>query len=452
MSDFRVGFCRMAVNPPDGIYVRGYFRKRYSEGILDDIEIVSMALSSREVTALVISMDICGFYGSAATTLSAVVAEATGLAPENIFLHATHTHTGPLVGEDAEYVTDIERAYFAFIKEKIVEAARKALDDRQPARMGHAVAAAPKLAFIRRYRMKDGSVQTNPGVGNPDIAGPIGQPDHRVNVLRFDRADGRTVLLVNYGNHPDTISGCRLSADWPGFLRRSLESIVPNCSCIFLNGAEGDVNHINVDLKPGEFSHIGPQGGEARYAWSRYMGQSLACAVLQVLGSIETAEVTSLKCLQRHIQVPANLPAPEELPEAHRIYSLYQQGRLDELASSPRYGSDMQRVTMIAKAKRMVKLENGPEYFDMILHGIAVDDAVLVGIPGEPFTGIGLGLKDTADWNIVLPVCNTGVAMGYFPMQDAYDEGGYEAGVSRYKAGVAELMIREGRRLMEDLK
>ena len=36
-------------------------------------------------------------------------------------------------------------------------------------------------------------------------------------------------------------------------------------------------------------------------------------------------------------------------------------------------------------------------------------------------------------------------------MQDAYDEGGYEARSSNFKAGVAELIIREGTTLLGSL-
>ena len=36
--------------------------------------------------------------------------------------------------------------------------------------------------------------------------------------------------------------------------------------------------------------------------------------------------------------------------------------------------------------------------------------------------------------------------------KDAYDEGGYEAGTSNFRAGVAELIIEEGKKLVEDLK
>ena len=41
---------------------------------------------------------------------------------------------------------------------------------------------------------------------------------------------------------------------------------------------------------------------------------------------------------------------------------------------------------------------------------------------------------------------------GYFPMKDSYDEGGYEARSSSFKAGVAELIIEKGLEILEGLK
>ena len=52
---------------------------------------------------------------------------------------------------------------------------------------------------------------------------------------------------------------------------------------------------------------------------------------------------------------------------------------------------------------------------------------------------------------MILPCCLTNGSEGYFPMQDSYDEGGYEARSSRFKAGVAEFIIKEGKELLGSL-
>ena len=100
----------------------------------------------------------------------------------------------------------------------------------------------------------------------------------------------------------------------------------------------------------------------------------------------------------------------------------------------------------------MVRLEHGPASFPMYLTGIAIGSIAIAGIPGEPFTGIGKALKEASGWDLVLPMCLVNGSQGYFPMKEAYDEGGYEARSSNFKAGVAELIIQEGTALLDSLR
>ena len=51
-----------------------------------------------------------------------------------------------------------------------------------------------------------------------------------------------------------------------------------------------------------------------------------------------------------------------------------------------------------------------------------------------------------------IPICLTKGARGYFHMMDAYEKGRYEAGVSGFKAGVAEPIIRKGQTLLGQQK
>ena len=140
------------------------------------------------------------------------------------------------------------------------------------------------------------------------------------------------------------------------------------------------------------------------------------------------------------------MPTAEELVQAEKIHALHEAGRDAEL---PYAG--MMLTTMVAEAGRMVKLKDGPASFPMELSGVAIGPVALIGIPGEPFTGIGRGLKEVPGWDLILPCCLTNGNEGYFPMQEAYDEGGYESQSSFFKAGVAEFLIEEGAKLLNDL-
>jgi len=311
------------------------------------------------------------------------------------------------------------------------------------------VGSAPNVAFVRRFRMKDGSVRTNPGVGNPDILAPIGEVDERVNVLRFDQEGGNSLVLVNFGNHPDTVGGGNVTADWPGFLRLRVEKALDNTRCLFFNGAQGDVNHVNVNAAWGDKNDLTPDFDDVDrgYGHARHIGNVVAGAVLQVFDKVNYEDVDSIRFLQKTVPAPSNMPRPEDMPEARRINDLHTSGHDDQL---PFRG--MQLTTVVAEAARMVRLEHGPASFPLLLSGVAVGNVALIGLPGEAFTGIGRALKTAEGWDLVLPCVLTNDSIGYFPMQEAYDEGGYEARTSNFRAGIAELIIDEGKKLLAALQ
>ena len=447
-NTLQAGFARVNINPPLGIHVSGYFVERKAEGILDDLEAVALAVGDGKHTAVLITMDTLGASKDFLTPVREAIAAATGVSAEAVFIHGTHTHTGPTTGWDA-YEDDLREGYLAFLANRLVDVATMAVQDMKPARMGVGTGEAKNVAFIRRYRMKDGTAKTNPGVNNPDILAPIGETAARVHVLRFDREGADSLVLVNFGNHPDVVGGCKLSADWPGMTRRVVEQAIDGTKCIFFNGAQGDVNHVNVHPKPGDLNDMFMDfdGCSRGYGHARYIARVVTAAVMTVYDKVEYVDVKDVRYMQRVVEIPSNMPDPADVPLAKKYHELHLAGRDEEIPFK-----EMMLTTVVAEAGRMVRLANGPASFPMLLSSVAIGDVALFGIPGEPFTGIGRGLKGSKDWRMVLPCCLTNGSEGYFPMRDSYDEGGYEARSSNFKAGVAERLIEEGLALLSDLK
>ncbi len=447
MNTLQAGFGRVDVTPMLGADIAGYYKVRKASAVLDRLEVNALALSCGEDAVVLLSMDHCGIKQVLCDRFRKHISQVTGLPVEAILIHATHSHTAATMTPDTE--DEMMQEYISFVCRRMGDAAVMALADRKTAKMGYAVGTAPNIAFIRRFRMRDGSIQTNPGVNNPDIVAPIGQVDERVNVLRFDQEGGKSLVLVNFGDHPDCVGGDKISGDWPGFMRRTVEQALDNTRCIFFNGAQGDVNHVNVHPTGGYLNDMFMDFDDVArgYRHARFMGRVVAGGVLQVYDKVYYRDVNSIRFANYKMEIPANKADPSVLPEAHRINDLYEAGRDTEL---PYKG--MMLTTVVAEAARMVRLENGPDSFYMPLSAVAVGDVALIGIPGEPFTGIGRGLKEAQGWELVLPMCLTNGSEGYFPMQEAYDEGGYESRSSSFKAGVAEQIIREGTQLLDSLK
>ena len=447
MTKLKAGFARVNINPPMGIPVRGYYKPRFAEGILDDLEVVALALQLGETKVLLINIDHCGVEQNLCADFRKAASERTGVPDENIIISQTHTHTGPALEKNSK--DELVKAYTDFVNGRIADAAQFAVEDLKDAKMGYGKGTAPNVAFVRRYVMKDGSLKTNPGVNNPDIVRPVGETDESVNVIRFDREGAETIVFVNFANHPDVVGGCKISSDWPGLLRRNVEKTLDNTKCIFFNGAQGDVNHVNVHPKGGDLNGMFMDFDDVSrgYSHAEYIARVVLGGVLQAYDKVNYIDADKLVAKQKVMNLPSNMPRPEDMPEAHRINDLHNAGKDSEL---PYEG--MMLTTVVAEAARMVRLENGPEAFSMLLSALVIGPVAIIGIPGEPFTGIGLGLKKVQGYDMILPCCLTNGSEGYFPMQDSYDEGGYEARSSKFKAGVAERIIKEGTELLESLR
>ena len=446
MSNLLAGFARVDVTPMLGISLRGYYQVRLADGVLDPLEINALAVKCGDDTAVLMTLDTCAINNDEAVAFLNAASASSGVPVENIFIHATHTHTAPFLDLDAE--NDLVREHTALVVRKMGDAAKLAVDDLKPAKMGWAIGQSRNISFIRRFRMRDGKIRTNPGVDNPDILHPIGEVDERVNVVRFDREGGDTIVLANFGDHPDTVGGCKISADWPGFTRRRLEKALDDVKCIFFNGAQGDVNHVNVHPKPGDLNDMFMDFDDVSrgYGHARHMGNVVAGAIMQVYDKVAYVEVDDLKATQKVVQLASNMADPSELPNAHYIKDMYDAGRANELPYEA-----MELTTVVAEAVRMCELEHGPAHFPLRLSAVKIGPVALLGIPGEPFNGVGIGIKEAKGWDLVMPCCLTNGCRGYFPMKDAYDEGGYEARSSRFKAGTAEQIIEDAKALLDTL-
>lgn len=162
MNRLEAGFSRVNITPMMGIELVGYFFERLADGVLDDIEINALALACGKEKAVILSVDNEGITRDVTTDFRTLISEETGLPTESIYIHATHSHTAPILKKDSD--VKIEQEYYEFVRRKMVDVTKFALEDLKPAKMGWGIGKAPNIAFVRRYRMKDGSVQTNPGL------------------------------------------------------------------------------------------------------------------------------------------------------------------------------------------------------------------------------------------------------------------------------------------------
>ena len=442
MGTLKAGFARADITPPLGTRVVGYYRVRHAEGVLDPLLATAVAVNDGENTAVIMSLDNIGIDQVTVDRIREGAAEKCGIAKEAVFVSCTHTHLGPAIsntreGRDPTYVDNAISIACGV--------AKMALDDMKDAEMYVNSCDAPvDISFVRRFRMKDGSTATNPGWLNPEIDCPLGEPDKRVALTYFKREGAPEIAIINFQVHPDVISGCKLSADYPYFVRSTYEKVIPNSLCMYINGAQGDTNHINVKT-PEDMLRRG-------YAMAEHMGRTIACTAISLYAMAEKAEGCPVAAKEINIEVPYNkAETAEELEQAKYIKMLYDNKRNSEIPIPKGHG-DMSRVTAIAGACRMVNLENMPDFKTLRVTGIRVGDFALVGFPGEPFTEIGRQVKAASDYKMTYISCCANGFEGYYPSASAMDEGGYEASTARYKKGTAEKLIETGIEILKEMK
>jgi hypothetical protein len=287
-------------------------------------------------------------------------------------------------------------------------------------------------------------------VNNPQILEPVGQVDERVHVLRFDRQDAESLVLVNFGNHADTVGGSKLSADWPGFVRQTVEKALDNTKCIFFNGVQGDVNHINVSPTAGERKGLeyddSFDGVPRGYAHAKYMGRKVAAAVIAGLDKTEPISCDTIFYQEQTVTIPAN-KENHRLDEAKEIVKIHAEGRDSELPYEK-----MELTTVVAEANRICELANGPDEFPFTLGVLKLGDFVMAALPGECFVEIGRRIEATYEGKHMMVCCLTNGGDSYFPTSSAYDEGGYEARTSILKKGGDDIVVAGMKSLMNALK
>lgn len=433
----KVGFGRIDVTPPLGTTLAGYYETRYADGILDPLLATAVAFENGETRAVVMSVDIIGFNQKLMDRVRKTVAEAVKTDPKAVFVACTHTHLGPCTYDASGVEQNPE--YVEWFVKKLADTAVLAVQDLAAAKLSYTRGTVKDVAFIRRYRMKDGSGRTNPGWLNPDVLHPIGEADENSSLLIIKRENAPEIGIVNFQVHPDVIGGCKISADYPKFVRDTYETLIPNSRCMYINGAQGDTNHIDIRL--------GEEKCRRGYERSRYMGRKIAMSVIANYELAEPLNGDKIAFGQKDYLASVNKGTAEELEASKKVVEAYEKGGLEAITPFP--GRTVSETRTIAM--RVARVSVFPDEKPLHLAAVSVGDVVFAGFPGEPFTDIGRAVKKNSKFTLTIPACCANGYEGYYPMQSAYDEGGYESFNARYKAGTAEKLIEVSTEVVNSL-
>ena len=435
-AEFKAGFARVDVTPPLGIPIPGYFSKRIADGVLDPLCIECVAVSDGTNSALVYCVDDLHLTNPFFEKAFPAITAATGVPRNRIYVHSTHTHTGACDWPRDGFTDEEKRLtmlYADFRIQKLADAGRFALSDMATSTIAIARKECTNVSFIRRYRMNDGSVRTNPGRMDPNVKETLGKPDETLQLVRFKRTGAPDIAIVNFGVHPDTVQGTKYSADWPAVVRSTFENgIGDGVKCLVLNGAQGDVNHFHRFPPPGRAA-LDELKKKCPRAYAKYMGRAIAGAAMSVWDFCEDVPAGAVGGTVRACSMPSNLPSADEI----KWVEMFDTGRKNEIPLG-----HMEILTLTSKSSRVRKLKNGPDHFDILVSSVSIGDSIaFAGLPCEPFVDIGRDIKTQSPFKMTVVSCLTNGSEGYIPSTKAHGEGGYEGLSSRFAAPTGDKLV-----------
>ena len=439
----KAGFGRIDVTPPLGSYISGYYDPRYAKGVLDPLLATAVAFDDGERRAVILSVDVIGIGAKAITKVRETIAEAAGIPFEAVFVHCTHIHTGPGVAASTKTAVSTDNPeYGEWLISRLADVAGFAFCDLAPSEMLCTRARVEDVAFVRRFRMKDGSVCTNPGWQNPDIANPLGTPDEESQLLIIKREGKPEIGVVNFQVHPDVIGGEYLSADFPGFVRRTYERNVPNSLCMYINGAWGDTNHIDVRLS-------GEEEYAKGYTRSKHMGEKIAFSVLANYELAKEIPDGKVNFAEKRIAIKyRKAGSEEELEKAKALVELQRKVGVENIL--PEVKIFMRRVEMVAEAQRIVGLADVTGEKELVVTAISAGGVAFAGFPGEPFAEVGRMIKEKSKFELTIPVGAANGYEAYYPTKEAFSEGGYEVAGARLVEGTAEKLVETSAEIINE--
>ncbi|MFW6437667.1 MAG: hypothetical protein ACOCZ7_01530 [Armatimonadota bacterium] len=416
------------VTPPLGTKMRGYFEERTASTVHDPLHARSFVLDNGSKSVAIAICDIIGIDRKYLDRARALIADTTDLSPDSVMIACTHTHTGPHTGDDE---------YTEWLWRRIADGVRIAWEAREPAEVGWASAEEDRLVFNSRYRMADGSIQTNPGIGNPDVIEPAGPVDPEVGVMVLRRPDCGTIgALGNYALHyvgiPDDFTA--LSADYFGYFSQMLQRLRDDSFVAALsNGASGDINNFNV------MGGVSPQNDH--YQHCERAGAIVAANAFWAWNEAEFTDEVELGAACEEITLEPRPPATEEdLAKAREIEERLEAGERVKMGER----SFQRRVRRFE--------EEPPTARETIVQALRIGDLAIVSAPGEFFVELGLAIKSRSPFAKTMVVELANDSLGYIPTLRAFEEGAYEANSSRYAPGFGEQIVETAVNLLEGLK
>ena len=241
-SRVRLGMARADITPPVGIYHRlwGAARHDRAAGVHRPIfgDVVAIGpVSAAEPALIRVQTDLAGLMDDQHDALAEAIASAIGIAPAQVIIAHSHSHSGGWFAPDRVPLPggELIEPYLVDQKLRLVSAARQAVATMRPATITYATGRSD-MAANRDYWDAGAGIRT---CGfNPDVE----MPNTLVVARVTDDAGSLVGTIVQYGCHPTTLAweNQLISSDYIGALRETVER-ASGAICAFFVSPCGDL-------------------------------------------------------------------------------------------------------------------------------------------------------------------------------------------------------------------
>lgn len=421
-ADLEAGAAKQSIVPPFPTVMGGYFdRTATFEGVDRPVYARALVCRNGETAVAVLVADLIGVSRTLVEGTRQRASAATGLAPENILIAATHTHAGPAGFTGGVTARETDNAQLdEFLIGAFTACLEAAWADLKPAELGFAYG---RLDGITTNRQQNNDTAIDPDVG----------------VLKIQEKGTRNTIatLANFTGHPVILDSTNLllSCEYPGVACDTVEGAIGGVA-LFTQGACGDITMKRSGPKFDEVTRLG-----------RVVGGEIIATAEQIAMGVESTLRSRWSPI---VLEPRVLPAPDAAEAGIAAAEAAHQAAVD--AGKPEMiVRDLRREISAANTTAMVAraAAERPELLSSAAntswHVLQIGPMVAVGMPGELFVEYGLEMKRRVAQDTGRPMILVGYAndyIGYIITPRADATGGYEKAVSRV-APTAGRMLTE---------
>ena len=246
--------------------------------------------------------------------------------------------------------------------------------------------------------------------------------DSDLTVTRVDTSDGKPLaVLVNWAAHPTFMDeeDMLFSGDWPGHLQRTLEALIgQGVVAMFYNGAEGDQ------------SPTPPSEAGSRWERAERYGREMGIQAWRVWDKTRALPVKDFASHTETITLPKTTWHPDFMK-----------------TGGAEYGLNETTMRQFLDALQPAQTQSTC---------LRLGDLVILGVPGEMASQLGLELKAQARQSTGAKYAAIGGLanewVSYILSAEEWRKGGYEASVSFYGETLGSVIVAGVERCASQLK